>query len=114
MNDHLACQQLEGQVCISINTFEIHKNVGLEQIDKTYKTPKPIQILKLDIWTKNLMKNTWFIEDIFTLEKSWFISQNQNLDFGERTINWGEWEILRHKIPYFFKTQSWPLTPQAL
>ena len=69
--------------------------VGLEQIDKTYKIQKHIQILKLGTWSKKVIENTWLVEDILFHKKSYFIGQNQNLDFVEQTIKWGEWEILR-------------------
>ena len=62
MNDHLACQQLEGQVCISINTFEIHKNVGLEQIDKTYFAYFCHQKLNSNTLYWNVIFVEWSIE----------------------------------------------------
>ena len=47
MNDHLACQQLEGQVCISINTFEIlSEHVLFEVIIRVF-TPQNEEFLEI-------------------------------------------------------------------
>ena len=76
--------------------LDLKKN-GLGEIEKSENPQNLSENQELQTFLKNLLKNYWPPETVLLMVKMTFISQNQNLNFVDETINPQRMQNLRPK-----------------